>query len=146
MYESVIFLQFMFGFWLILGGVVGTLLSDSRKAKSYLYFMIALVFGCFLLVSLHASEEVNKGQVERAEKKLAVGQTYECITEPAQIEGQWYAIVKCKDDFFGLKFSSQPARKGAIVNIDGEIRFLSLKEDGIKISNPLLAVEKKSVK
>ena len=73
---------------------------------------------------------------------LEPGQTYECLTEPAQDDGYWYAIVKLDGKkILGWRFKEQPPKKGIAAKLEGKIVLLPYNTGGVTIPNPLFNSE-----
>lgn len=119
--------------------------------KTKLHISLFVLFLLFICISIGFTTGAIgfAGRIAYADKKLNVGDVYECITPLIRVvrnnrhndDGyQWYAIVKVENKHYGLKFNREVPLKGVVAEQDGTVVFIRIAAaEEVTISNPLPA-------
>ena len=119
-----------------------TLTKKENAMNDVLKVMIAvLVVVASVALVLLAISSSGPGDAIWAERKILIGQTYECLTEPFEKDGVWYAIVEHENSkLLFCRFEERPPKNGLAAKLGGKNVFLPLNEP-VTIKNPLVEQE-----
>ena len=96
--------------------------TSNNELYSVISGLISVILICCIAVSI--AYDIGNGKVAKAEKKLEIGKTFECLTEPISIDDEYYSLVRSGDRIFGLRFKETPPKKGIVAKPEKEVIFL----------------------
>lgn len=87
--------------------------EDGIESGCFIFFLVVLI-GWVLYTGLTDRNWREHDLSREAKEYIVVCSTYECLAEPTEIDGAWYAPVKTESGrIFFLRFEEKPPMRGS---------------------------------